>query len=128
MEKQKAVLSYAHLHAFTDQELVDQRRVDVADFVKTHPNLVIHVRDYQLINDQLHKLYDGVLNEPIPKRLLSMVKKHTTKHSSWRKILIMIWTGMVLGAVIGVLLHQSHDAELLTKARQVIETIITQFL
>jgi anti-sigma factor RsiW len=128
MENPNTVLSYAHLHAFADQELVDQRRVDVADFVKTHPNLIIHVRDYQLINDQLHKLYDGVLNEPIPKRILAMVKKHTTKRSSWKKILIMVWTGMVLGAVIGILLHQSHDTELVTKARQVIETIITQFL
>jgi len=60
MEKQKSQVSYAHLHAYTDQELVDQRRVDVADFVKTHPNLVIYLRDYQFLNEQLHKLYDGV--------------------------------------------------------------------
>jgi anti-sigma factor RsiW len=129
MEKQKSQVSYAHLHAYTDQELVDQRRVDVADFVKTHPNLVIYLRDYQFLNEQLHKLYDGVLLEPVPKRLINVVKKHKTKKSSWKNILMMIWVGMLLGAVIGVLLHhQSHEVALITKAKQVIETIILRYI
>ena len=55
MGKALKSLSYAHLHAYADQELVDPRRVDVADFVKTHPNLIIHIRDYELINTQLHR-------------------------------------------------------------------------
>jgi anti-sigma factor RsiW len=128
MEKQKTQVSYAHLHAYTDQELIDQRRVDVADFVKTHPNLIIYVRDYQFINDQLHKLYDGVLHEPIPERLLSMVKNHKAKRGQWKNVMIMIWVGMVLGAVIGIWLHQSQDEGIVTKAKLVFESIISKFL
>lgn len=132
MEQQKTILSYAHLHAYTDHELVDQRRVDVDDFVKTHPKLNIHIREYQFINEQLHELYDGVLREPVPECLIAMVKNpnsnRSMKRSRWRTTLYTIFMGMVLGGIIGVLLHQYQSLELIAKAKTLFETFISQFI
>lgn len=119
-------LSYAHLHAFADQELIDQRRVDVADFVKTHPNLQNYIRDYEFINQELHRLYDGVLSERIPKRLIATVKKH--KRNKRGNILFVILVGMLLGGIIGVLLHQSKQSELIIKAKFLLETILSRII
>jgi len=126
MEPELKPLSYAHLHAYADQELVDPRRVDVTDFVKTHPNLIIHIRDYEFINKQLHKLYDGVLSEPVPERLIAVVKKHTKKPKKHGSILYIILIGMLLGGLIGVLLHQSQQMELISKAKVIIKSFISQ--
>ncbi|MGD8591314.1 MAG: hypothetical protein PVF82_00680 [Gammaproteobacteria bacterium] len=128
MGKALKSLSYAHLHAYADQELVDPRRVDVADFVKTHPNLIIHIRDYELINTQLHRLYDGVLAEPIPKRLISTVKKHKTKRNKRGSILLIILIGMILGGVIGVFLHQSQQLEFITNTKLLLEKMISRII
>ncbi len=124
MGKALKTLSHAHLHAFADQELVDQRRVDVADFVKTHPNLIIHIRDYEFINKQLHRLYDGVLSEPVPKRLVTTVKKY--KRNKRGNIVLIILVGMMLGGIIGVLLHQSQQSEFITKAMLLLESVLSE--
>ncbi|WP_455210899.1 anti-sigma factor family protein [Kaarinaea lacus] len=126
MERDLKPLSIAHLHAYADQELVDPRRVDVADFVKTHPKLIIHIRDYEFINKQLHKLYDSVLSEPVPERFIKLVKKHTNKRNKRSSILYIILIGMLLGGVIGVLLHQSQQMEGLSKAKVLIESFISR--
>lgn len=128
MELELKPLSHAHLHAYADQELIDPRRVEVADFVKTHPNLIIHIRDYEFINDKLHKLYDGVLSEPVPKRLILVVKNHAKKRSKRGSILYIILIGMMLGGIIGVLLHQSQQMELISKAKIIIETFISRII
>jgi anti-sigma factor RsiW len=128
MGKALKPLSYAHLHAYADQELIDQRRVDVTDFVKTHPNLIINIRDYELINKQLHQLYDGVLSEPVPKRLITTVKKHKAKRNKRGNILLIILIGMIFGGVIGVLLHQSQQWDFFTKAKVLLESIISRII
>jgi len=127
MVKASKPLSYAHLHAYADKELVDPRRVDVADFVKTHPNLIIYIRDYEFINKQLHDLYDGVLNEPIPKRLVAIVKRHRKGTKRVNKLMLIL-IGMVLGGAIGVLLHQSQQFEVFSKAKVLIETFISRMI
>ena len=119
-------LSHAHLHAFADRILVDRKRVDVSDFVKTHPNLIIYIRDYQFINEQLHKLYDRVLDEPIPERLLATVKNHGKKASHTRQILMMIVTGMILGGIIGVILHQTQSTQMVRDALSMLQAFITR--
>ena len=121
-------LSYAHLHAYADQELIDQRRVDVADFVKTHPNIIIHVRDYQLINQKLHELFDVVLNEPVPERLLKVLKQHSARRRKWTSKLFIILVGMVLGGIIGVVLHTSRHLDLITNVKDLLESLISRVM
>jgi len=121
-------LSHAHLHAFADRILVDRKRVDVSDFVKTHPNLIIYIRDYQFINEQLHKLYDRVLDEPVPERLIAIVKNHSKKASHSRQILIMILTGMILGGIIGVILHQTQSTHDVVEMLRMLKAFISRFI
>lgn len=121
-------LSHAHLHAFADRILVDRKRVDVSDFVKTHPNLIIYIRDYQFINEQLHKLYDRVLDEPIPERLIAIVKNRGKKASHSRQILIMILTGMILGGIIGVILHQTQSTHDVVEMLRMLKAFISRFI
>jgi anti-sigma factor RsiW len=128
MQRELKTLSQAHLHAYADRELIDPRRVEVADFVKTHPNFIIYIRDYEFINQQLHKLYDGVLSEPVPKRLTSIVKKHKAKSDKRANKLFIILIGMLLGGVIGVLLHQSTQSQLMSKAKVLFETFISRMI
>ena len=84
--------------------------------------------DYELINTQLHRLYDGVLAEPIPKRLISTVKKHKTKRNKRGSILLIILIGMILGGVIGVFLHQSQQLEFITNTKLLLEKMISRII
>jgi hypothetical protein len=69
MNEQPKSLSRAHLHAYVDNALKQTRRADVVDLLKTHPDLTEHVRAYRQINQELHKLFDRVLQEPLPQNL-----------------------------------------------------------
>ncbi|GAB6044136.1 anti-sigma factor family protein [Endothiovibrio diazotrophicus] len=60
----------ADLHAYVDGELSAERRHEVEAHLRTHPEVAREVEQYQRMNESLQQLYDPVLKEPIPARLL----------------------------------------------------------
>lgn len=129
-------ISHAHLHAYVDNELKKQKRADVTKYLESHPSFLTLVKDYQDINSNLHKLFDVVINEPIPEKLLQSMEfesvQLTNREASGfsfahHKLFIVIF-GMVLGSIIGVALHKSHELKLLSKAAYIVETFISRFI
>lgn len=136
MQVEQKAISYAHLHAYVDNELTKQRRADVAKYLNSHPSFIICVKDYQDINNNLHKLFDIVLEEPVPEKLLQTVSnenylRNENKASNnlfiKHKLLVVI-LGMILGSFIGVALHKSHDLKLLSKAVYIVETFVSRLI
>jgi anti-sigma factor RsiW len=79
--KQKPI-SRAHLHAYVDRELSQQRHADVEGFLQTHPDLTRQVREYAEINHKLHRLFDNVMNEPVPGPLCNKVRTAETANKT----------------------------------------------
>ena len=130
-------LTYAHLHAYVDKDLIEQRRVDVTLYVKTHPDKLICIRDYQFINKQLHKLLDGVLSEPVPERLLNILTSNQTKFKRkrcnvkrlWKnKILIVLLIVTISCGISAALVHGTHELTLLAETLYKIKTVFSHII
>jgi anti-sigma factor RsiW len=57
------------LHAYVDNELPAERRQDVEAWLSAHPDDAERVQAWRSMAEALHARYDGVADEPIPKRL-----------------------------------------------------------
>ena len=57
------------LHAYVDNELPAERRGDVEAWLVAHPDDAERVGSWRAMADALHARYDGVADEPVPKRL-----------------------------------------------------------
>ena len=57
------------LHAYVDNELPAERRVDVEAWLSTHPDDAERVQAWRAMAEALHARYDSVADEAIPKRL-----------------------------------------------------------
>jgi anti-sigma factor RsiW len=57
------------LHAFVDNELPPERRGDVEAWLAGHPDDAERVQAWRAMAEALHARYDGVANEPVPRRL-----------------------------------------------------------
>lgn len=64
-------LSESDLHAFADAQLDDARRVQVEGRLANDPAAAESVRVWREQNEALRALYNPVLNEPVPQRLLT---------------------------------------------------------
>ena len=58
----------AELHAYVDGQLDNRQRRAVEAYLATHPEEAERVAHYQQLNSALRKLYEPVLNEPLPTR------------------------------------------------------------
>ena len=66
----KPPLNETSLHALADNQIDAQQRERLTALLAADPAAAQAVRDYQLINRELHSLYDNVADEPIPPQLL----------------------------------------------------------
>jgi anti-sigma factor RsiW len=57
------------LHAYVDNELPAERRIDVESWLATHPDDAERVQSWRAMADALHARYDSVADEAVPKRL-----------------------------------------------------------
>jgi len=64
-------LTESDLHAFADAQLDDARRVQVEGHLANDPAAAESVRVWREQNEALRALYNPVLNEPVPQRLLA---------------------------------------------------------
>ena len=70
MTKVEPSISEVDLHAYIDGQLDPQRNIEITRFLDAHPDTAEKVFACAQINNGLHQLYDGVLSEPVPQRLL----------------------------------------------------------
>jgi anti-sigma factor RsiW len=70
VKKDDKTVSEPELHAYVDDELDAQRRLEVEAWLATHPDAAGRLRDYRQIQAQLHARFDKVLTEttetPLP--------------------------------------------------------------
>lgn len=63
-------VSDAEIHALADEQLQESRRTDVEAYLAEHPEAAARVTEYRRLNQALHRLYDPVMEEPVPPELL----------------------------------------------------------
>jgi anti-sigma factor RsiW len=71
----RRTVSEDELHALLDDALDPQRREEVAAAIAADPELSARVKAYEAQRRGLHALYDNILSEPIPDRLLNILKE-----------------------------------------------------
>jgi anti-sigma factor RsiW len=69
MTDPKTSVTEDELHAYVDNELPSERRSDVEAWLAAHPDDAARVQSWREMADALHARYDGVANEPVPRRL-----------------------------------------------------------
>ena len=84
------------LHAYTDGQLDHARRLQVEAHLAHDPAAAEHVRVWREQNEALRSLYNPVLNEPVPQRLLAL----RAPHRRWPSYAIAAGT-MGLGFALG---------------------------
>jgi len=83
----------ADLHAWLDGELPEARRRDVEQYLEHHPDEAARLAAYRQHSEALRRLYDPVLDEPVPPRLRSRPAPY------WRHAAMAAW--LALGALLG---------------------------
>jgi anti-sigma factor RsiW len=106
------------LQAYVDGALPEARRTEVEAYLASHPEDAERVAAYRRQNAALHALYDPVLDESVPERL--MQRPARTAGSVLRYAAVAAW--FALGGVIGWQLkgysEESSRPEPVTWARQ----------
>lgn len=95
------------LNAYVDGVLPEARRAELEAYLAGHPEATQRVADYRKQISALHALYDPVLNEAVPARLLSPRKRWLGSPS--RYAAIMAW--VALGGVAGWYAHEFNSAK-----------------
>lgn len=69
-----SVIGEADLHAYVDGQLGPERRAEIDAYLAAHPEAAEQVRALRAQNQALHASFDGVMNEPVPLRLASVLQ------------------------------------------------------
>lgn len=85
------------LQAYVDDRLDPERRTEVEDWLAANPDQAARVRDYRDLNQRLHRLYDGVLDEPVPARLLARPRRRRGRAMRVAAALALVLIGGALG-------------------------------
>lgn len=85
-------ITEADLHAFVDAQLTPTRRAEVAQYLAERPDEAARVESWRQHRQLLHGLFDPVLDEPLPARL--MLRPSAT---------VLPWRGFAAGLAIAVL-------------------------
>jgi anti-sigma factor RsiW len=65
-------ISETDLHAYVDKLLPEAQRVEVEDYLASHPDEAERLQAYQAQNLALKELFNPLLDEPIPESLLAL--------------------------------------------------------
>jgi anti-sigma factor RsiW len=83
------------LHAFLDGELDTARAAEVEAYLAAHPEASARIAGFRAQNEALHALFDAVLAEPVPARLL----ERPAGMPAMRYAAVLAW--IAVGAVAG---------------------------
>lgn len=73
--KYETPITDSDLHAYLDGQLSEARRLQVEAWLKSHPDKLKELNEYQIIDRELHNLLDPVLSEAIPESLRVQPRK-----------------------------------------------------
>lgn len=65
-------VSDVDLHAYVDGELSESRHAEIAAWLEDHPDAVARVEAYQIQKQGLRRLFDPILDEPVPDALRNL--------------------------------------------------------
>ncbi|MBP2298528.1 anti-sigma factor family protein [Azospirillum picis] len=65
------------INAYLDGALGDQERTDFENAVESDPDAKALLALHRQHVEELHRLYDPVLNEEVPPRMLELLRKRT---------------------------------------------------
>jgi anti-sigma factor RsiW len=92
----------AELHAYVDRHLPAQRRREIDDYLSTRPEEAQRLAAYEMHQRELRGLFNPVLDEPIPRRLVAKARGPRT---AWRQQLAAGIVVACLGGTAGWLLR-----------------------
>jgi len=112
MNKDSRPVNDADLHAYVDGELDTSRRLDVEAYLAGNPEAAEQVGHYQRLNQELHRLFDPVLNEPVPATLVP-VGASSHRVSGWSRVAQAAALAgiMLVSGLSGWLLHSRMNTE-----------------
>ncbi len=87
----------AELHAYVDGQLDTARRRAVEAYLATHPDEAERVAQYQQLNSALRKLYEPVLNEPLPTRFRNQKTRKTYRLAWVASVIVSLFAGGIMG-------------------------------
>lgn len=90
-------ITEADLHAHVDGQLPLERQALLEAYLATHPHEAQRVEDYRAQNRQLHALFDPVLSEPVPRRLVEATRPATPWYA--QRLAASIAIALVSGAM-----------------------------
>jgi hypothetical protein len=94
-------ISDEQLYAYVDGELPEAQRTLIAEAIAEDANLAQRVARQQALRDRLRESFDGVLYEPVPDRLMGLVKRRRpvdsilSSRSGWFAIAASILVGSI---------------------------------
>ncbi|TRZ56033.1 MAG: anti-sigma factor [Rhodocyclaceae bacterium] len=94
-------ISEDDLHAYADCQLASSRLTQVEAWLAAHPERRAQVADWRSQSANLHRVYDNVLDEPVPARLLPAA--NARRWIDGRRVAAVVW--LTLGTVIGFVLR-----------------------
>ncbi|RJF95217.1 anti-sigma factor family protein [Noviherbaspirillum saxi] len=94
-------ITEADLHAYVDGLLPHARRAEIAAYLATRPDEADRLDAYRSQNEALRKLFDPVLDEPVPARLSARPRRST--------ILQRVAAGLAIAFFSGIAGWHLHD-------------------
>lgn len=107
MTQAHAPITEEDLHAYADNRLDVARLPQVETWLAAHPEHRAQVEAWREQSARLHRAYDGLLDQPIPPRLLPPA--NASRWPDLRRVAAVGW--LVLGAVLGFLLRGAPPPE-----------------
>lgn len=100
-------ISEDDLHAFVDQALDPARRAEVAEYLKSHPDVAGRVDDYGRQRTSLRAALAPIAEEPVPSRLdlRRLIETRRTSRVGWRAAAAAAVVLLCGGAAGGWMLH-----------------------
>lgn len=95
----------SELHAYLDGELPEARRRDVEAYLEAHPEEAVRIANYRAQTDALRHLFDPVMDEPVPQRLMSRPERKWRRHAA-----VVAW--IALGGLLGWFARDLGNSEL----------------
>lgn len=95
----------ADLQAYADGRVAAPRAAQIEAWLASRPEHAERIAEYRRLSDEMRALYDPVLSEPVPDRLL------TGRPRRWRAVaLAAAWValGVGVGAIAGWQLHEKE--------------------
>lgn len=85
-------ISEDELHAYVDGDIAPGRRLDIALYLARHPVEAARVEVFRAQREAIRALFDDLVDQPVPWRLRSIVRRHARRRTQRRRR-----TGMVIG-------------------------------